>query len=226
MQNDQSDLDNSPMNSQQSGQQMPPEVQTAPYIKLLTKLGYEYQGSDEDLGGGQIGTTFQGQDGDTIYIKPDGTWVRFGPGATRSQGKSTQDLGQALVKDSLAQGDDKNHHAALRQAGYHKMHVGEDGTSYYKHPQTGKSVHVTKDGRWGSSVGTGRGAGKLRDFLGNEQMEDQDPMVMQTKLKQQQLKQQGQALKQGQGPGGRMTNGTRGGTGTRAGGRFGGRGGF
>lgn len=230
MQDDQSDMDNSPQNQQQSGPQQPPEVQTAPYIKLLTKLGYEYQGSDEDLGGGQIGSSFVGQDGDMIFIKPDGSWMRMGPGAQRTQGKSTQDLGQALVKDSLQQGDDKNHHAALRQAGYNKIHTGSDGTSYYKHPQTGKSVHVKKDGSWGSSAGTGRGAGKLRDFLGNEAQEAQDPMVMQTKLKQQQLKQQSQQMKQGQGPGGRMSNGTRGSMGTRAGGggggRFGGRGGF
>lgn len=226
MQNDQSDLDNSPQNSQQQGPQMPGEVASAPYIKMLTKLGYEYQGSDEDLGGGQIGSSFAGQEGDTIYIKPDGTWSRFGPGATRSQGKSTQDLGNNLIRDTLQQGDDTNHHHALRQSGYQKIHKDKDGNQYYKHPQTGKTVHVTKDGRWGSSVGTGRGAGKLRDFLGNEQMENEDPLVQQTKLKQQELKQKGQQLKQGQGPGGKTTNGTRGGGGTRAGARFGGRGGF
>lgn len=227
MRNDQSDLDNSPQNQQQQGQQMPPEVSSAPYIKLLTKLGYEYQGSDEDLGGGQIGSSFQGPDGDMIMVKPDGSWTRFGPGAQRSQGKSSQDLGQALVRDSLQQGDDQNHHAALRQAGYQKVHKDADGNQYYKHPQTGKTVHVKKDGSWGSSSGTGRGAGKLRDFLGNESLENQDPAIMQQKLKQQQLKQQGDQLKQGGGAGGgRTSNGTRTGNGTRAGARFGGRGGF
>src|SRR5439155_24081309 len=117
------------------------------------------------LGGQQMGSSFQGPDGDMIMVKPDGSWTRFGPGAQRSQGKSAQDLGIGLVKDSLAQGDDKNHHSALRQAGYQKIHKGEDGTTYYKHPQTGKTVHVTKDGRWCSSSGTGRGAGKLRECL-------------------------------------------------------------
>ncbi len=230
MRNDQSDLDNSPggaQNPNQQGQQMPAEVSSAPYIKLLTKLGYEYQGSDEDLGGGKIGSSFQGPDGDMIMVKPDGSWTRFGPGAQRSQGKSSQDLGHALVRDSLQQGDDQNHHAALRQAGYQKVHKDKDGNQYYKHPQTGKTVHVKKDGSWGSSAGTGRGAGKLRDFLGNESLENQDPAVMQNKLKQQQLKQQGDQLKQGGGGvGGRQTNGTRTGNGTRAGARFGGRGGF
>lgn len=211
---------------QQPQQQMPSEVSSAPYIKLLTKLGYEYQGSDEDLGGGQIGSSFQGPDGDMIMVRPDGSWSRFGPGAQRSQGKSAQDLGNALVKDHLTQGDDTSHHAALRQAGYNKIHTDKDGNSYYKHPQTGKTVTVQKDGRWGSSAGTGRGAGKLRDFLGNESLENQDPAMMQTKLKQQQLKQQGNQLRQQAGPGGRMTNGTRGNNGTRAGARFGGRGGF
>ena len=206
----------------------PPEVQAAPYIKMLTKLGYEYQGSDEDLGGGQIGTSFTGQDGDTIMIKPDGSWTRFGPGAQRSQGKSSMDLGTSLIKDSLAQGDDTNHHAALRKSGYNMIHKDAAGNKYYKHPQTGKTVTVEKSGRWASSAGSGKGAGKLGEFLGNEQMENEDPMVQQNKLKQQQLKQQGQQAKAGGGPAGRMTNGTRGGGGTRAGAgaRMGGRGGF
>jgi hypothetical protein len=214
-----------------TGAQMaPPEVQAAPYMKLLTKLGYEYQGSDEELSGGPIGTSFTGQDGDTIMIKPDGSWTRIGPGAQRSQGKSSMDLGTALVKDSLAQGDDTNHHAALRRAGYNKIHKDAQGNSYYKHPQTGKTVTVEKSGRWASSAGSGKGAGKLSEFLGNEQMENEDPMVQQNKLKQQQLKQQGVAAKAGGGPAG--PGGTRGGTGTRrpgagaAGARMGGRGGF
>lgn len=205
------------------GIQQPSEVASAPYMKLLTKLGYEYQGSDEDLGGGQIGSSFQGPDGDMIMVRPDGGWVRFGPGAQRSQGKTTQDLGNALVRDSLQQGDDQNHHAALRQSGYQRIHKDKDGNVYYKHPKTGKTVHVTKDGRWGSSAGTGRGAGKLREFLGNEAMESEDPAMLQMKLKQQQLKQGTKEQQQG---GGRLTNGTRGGNGTRAGARFGGRGGF
>lgn len=233
MQDDQSDLGTGPkppagatQDPNAMGPQMPPEVSSAPYIKMLTKLGYEYQGSDEDLGGGAIGSSFTGEDGDTIFIKPDGSWQRLGPGAQRSQGKSSMDLGTSLVKDSLAQGDDKNHHAALRKAGYNKIHKDADGNQYYKHPQTGKTVHVRKDGSWGSSAGTGRGAGKLSEFLGNEQMENEDPMVQQNKLKQQQLKQQSQQAKAGAGPGGRMSNGTRGGGGTRAGARMGGRGGF
>jgi hypothetical protein len=234
-QNDQSDLDGpqkpnlpgKPQSGLQDTQpQMPSEVQAAPYIGMLTKLGYEYQGSDEDLGGSQIGSTFMGQDGDSILIKPDGSWIRNGPGAQRSQGKSAMDLGTSLVKDSLAQGDDSNHHAALRKAGYNMIHKDAQGNKYYKHPQTGKTVTVQKNGQWGSSVGTGKGAKKLGEFLGNEQMEDQDPMVQQNKLKQQQMKQQSQQLKQGAGPGGRMTNGTRGSNGTRAGARMGGRGGF
>ena len=82
------------------GPQMPSEVASAPYIKLLTKLGYEYQGSDEELSGNQIGSSFQGPDGDMIFVKPDGTWSRFGPGSQRSSGKTTQDLGNALVRDA------------------------------------------------------------------------------------------------------------------------------
>jgi hypothetical protein len=212
------------------GPQMPPEVASAPYIKLLTKLGYEYQGGDEDMDGNSFGQSFTGSDGDSITVKPDGSWSRTGPGATRAQGKSVQDLGQALVKDTLQQGDDQNHHYALRQAGYNKVHTDAKGTSYYKHPQTGKTVHVTKDGNWGSSIGTGRGASKLRDFLGNEQLEDTDPVMQQNKLKQGQMKQQAQQQKQQQ-RFGKLTPGTRGTTGTRgpAGGGAGGgmsRGGF
>lgn len=237
-QNDQSDFQNPQSgggggansggmsNDPNAAPQMPSEVASAPYIKMLSKLGYEYQGSDEDLTGNTIGSSFTGQDGDTIMIKPDGSWTRFGPGAQRSQGKSSMDLGTHLVKGSLAEGDDTNHHAALRKAGYNKIHKDAQGNTYYKHPQTGKTVTVQKDGRWASSVGSGRGAGKLGDFLGNESLENQDPAMMQTKLKQQQLKQQSQQLKSGGGPGGRTSNGTRGGNGTRAGARFGGRGGF
>ncbi len=215
MQDDQSDFD------QQTGQStMPgatvadPSLTAAPYVRLLTKLGYEFQGHDEDLGGQKIGSSFTGQDGDTIMVKPDGSWTRFGPGAQRSQGKDVPSLGQALVKGTLAEGDDSNHHSALRQAGYQKIHKDGDGNQYYKHPQTGKTVHVTKDGRWGSSAGTGRGAGKLRDFLGNEQLEGQDPAMMQMKLKQQQLKQG--AGKPGAGA--KPQTGTRGSGGTRPGG--------
>jgi hypothetical protein len=203
--------------------QLPEEVASAPYIKLLTKLGYEYQGGDEDLEGNSFGQNFTGSDGDSITVKPDGSWVRLGPGAQRSQGKSVQDLGQALVKDTLTQGDDKSHHAALRQAGYNKVHTDEKGNSYYRHPKTGKTVHVTKDGSWGSSVGTGRGASKLRDFLGNEQLDDEDPVMQQNRLKQQQLKQQSQQQKQQQRYG-RVAPGTRGATGTRT--PIGRRGGF
>jgi hypothetical protein len=217
MQDDQSDFD------QQSGQTtMPgatvqdPSLAAAPYVRLLTKLGYEFQGHDEDQNGQKIGSSFTGQDGDTIMVKPDGSWNRFGPGAQKSQGKDVPALGQSLVKGTLAEGDDQNHHAALRQAGYNKIHKDSDGTTYYKHPQTGKSVHVTKDGKWGSSVGTGRGAGKLRDFLGNEQLESQDPAMMQTKLKQQQLKQG--AGRPGAGGGAKPQTGTRGTGGTRPGG--------
>ena len=217
-QNDQSDFQDP------NQQQMPEEVQAAPYIKLLTKLGYEYQGNDDELGGGRIGSSFMGPDGDMIFIKPNGGWVRMGPGAQRSQGADVPSLGQALVRDSLQQGDDENHHAALRQAGYNKIHTDSEGNHYYKHPQTGKTVHVTKDGRWGSSVGTGRGASKLRDFLGNESMESQDPAMMQMKMKQQQMKQQqkDQQNSRFQRPG---QTGTRG-MGTRGPAGMGGRGGF
>jgi len=213
--------------SQPQGPQMPSEVSSAPYIKLLTKLGYEYQGSDEELGGNQIGSSFQGPEGDMIFVRPDGGWMRMGPGAQRSQGKTVQDLGNALVRDSLQQGDDQNPHAALRQAGYSKIHTDSQGNSYYKHPQTGATVHVTKDGRWGHSSGTGRGANKLRDFLGNEQMNNQDPQMMKMKLQTQQMKQQQSDQRRQQRFG--NTTGTRGAGGTRggaAGGRFGGRGGF
>jgi len=219
-QNDQSDF-----NDPNQQQQLPDEVQAAPYIKLLTKLGYEYQGNDDELGGSRIGSTFTGPDGDMIFIKPNGGWMRMGPGSQRSQGADVPSLGQALVRDSLQQGDDQNHNAALRQAGYNKIHQDADGNSYYKHPQTGKTVHVRKDGSWGSSVGTGRGASKLRDFLGNESLESQDPQMQQMKLKQQQMKQQqkDQQNSRFQRPG---QSGTRGGTGTRGPSGFGGRGGF
>ena len=213
---------------QQSGPQMPSEVASAPYIKLLTKLGYEYQGSDEELGGNQIGSSFVGPDGDMIFVRPDGGWMRMGPGAQRSQGKTVQDLGNNLVRDSLQQGDDNNPHAALRQAGYSKIHTDREGNSYYKHPKSGATMHVTKDGRWGHSSASGRGANKMRDFLGNEQMNNEDPQMMQMKLKTQQMKQQQTDLRNQQKyqnvrPGTRGAGGTRGGA---AGGRFGGRGGF
>ena len=212
MQDDQSDFDQ----QQQDPQQTDPDLKATPYVRLLVKLGYEFQGHDQDLGGGKIGSSFQGPDGDMILVKPDGSWARFGPGAQRSQGPDVNSLGQQLVRGALQEGDDTNHHAALRQAGYQKIHTGSDGTSYYKHPQTGKTVHVTKDGNWGSSAGTGRGAGKLREFLGNEQLEGQDPAMMQVQLKKQQMKQQ---AGQGPGAGARPRVGTRGAGSTR-GGRF------
>lgn len=223
VQDGQSDMGGNPMDNQQPT--MSSEVASAPYIKLLSKLGYEYQGSDEELGGNQIGSSFTGPDGDMIFVRPDGGWMRMGPGNQRTQGKSVQDLGTALVRDSLQQGDDTNHHAALRQAGYNKIHTDGEGNSYYKHAQTGATVHVTKDGRWGHSSGTGKGAGKLRDFLGNEKMNNEDPQMQQMKLKTQQMKQQESQLRDQKRFGG---NGTRGGGGTRggAGGRLGGRGGF
>ena len=207
--------------------QMPSEVASAPYIKLLTKLGYEYQGSDEELGGNQIGSSFSGPDGDSIFVRPDGGWMRQGPGNQRTQGKSVQDLGNNLVRDSLQQGDDTNHHAALRQAGYNKIHTDQEGNSYYKHAKSGATVHVRKDGNWGSSTGTGRGAGKLRDFLGNEQANNEDPQMQQMKLKSQQMRMDQKNMRQQQRFGNQ--SGTRGGGGTRggaAGGRMGGRGGF
>jgi hypothetical protein len=219
-QDDQSDF--------QDQQQQNPELTNAPYVKLLTKLGYEYQGEDQDVNGMPIGHSFNGPDGDMIMVKPDGSWNRFGPGAQKSQGKDVPSLGQNLVRDSLQQGDDQNHHAALRQAGYAKVHKDDQGNTYYKHPQTGKAVTVRKDGSWGSSVGTGRGAGKLRDFLGNEQMEGQDPNMMKMKMQQQQLKQmqqQGQQQGLGKPPGTRGASGTRGGMQPRKPG-LGGRGGF
>lgn len=221
-QNDQSDMGQD--QQQQQGPQMPSEVASAPYIKLLTKLGYEYQGSDEELGGNQIGSSFTGPDGDMIFVRPDGGWMRMGPGAQRTQGKTVQDLGNALVRDSLQQGDDQNTHAALRQSGYNKIHTDADGNSYYKHPQTGATMHVRKDGSWGHSSGTGKGANKMRDFLGNESMNNQDPQMMQMKLKTQQMKQQQDEQRKTQrfGPSGTRGGGTRG----PAGSRFGGRGGF
>src|SRR5580693_9347825 len=76
-QDDTSDFD------QQTGQQtMPgatiqdPTLTAAPYVKLLTKLGYEFQGHDQDLNGQKIGSSFTGPDGDTIMVKPDGSWTR------------------------------------------------------------------------------------------------------------------------------------------------------
>lgn len=208
---------------QQTGQQtMPgatiqdPTLTAAPYVKLLTKLGYEFQGHDSDLNGQKIGSSFTGQDGDTIMVKPDGSWTRFGPGAMRSQGKDVPSLGQQLVKGTLAEGDDANHHAALRQAGYQKIHKDGDGNQYYKHPQTGKSVHVRKDGSWGSSAGTGRGATSMRDFLGNEQLEGQDPAMMKLKMDQKNAKMGNAGGKAGgAGAGGAGPRGTRGAMGTR-----------
>jgi hypothetical protein len=182
--------------NQQQQPQQDSDMMAAPYVKLLTKLGYEFQGADEDVNGQPIGQSFQGQDGDMILVKQDGSWVRFGPGAQRNQGPDVKSLGNDLVSNSLQQGDDKNHHSALRQAGYQKIHKDDQGNTYYKHPQSGKSVTVKKDGSWGSSQGTGRGAGKLRDFLGNEQMEQQDPQMQKMKLQQQQMKQQGQQQQQ------------------------------
>ena len=214
MKDDQQDFDQ----QQQDPQQTDPDLKAAPYVKLLVKLGYEFQGHDEDLGGGKIGSSFQGPDGDMIMVKPDGSWTRFGPGSQRSQGPDANSLGQNLVRSSMQEGDDQNHHAALRQSGYNKVHTDpKDGTSYYKHPQTGKTVHVTKDGRWGSSAGTGRGAGKLREFLGNESMEQQDPQMQQMKLKNQQMKQQGDLQKKQQRFGNMNRPGTRSGNGTRGG---------
>lgn len=222
LQNDTSDF-NDP-NSQQQQPQQPPEVQAAPYIKLLTKLGYEYMGGDEDMDGMKIGSSFQGQDGDMILVKQDGSWMRMGPGQQRSQGKDVPSLGQALMKDSLQQGDDTNHNSALRQAGYVKIHGDQKGNSYYKHPQTGKTVTVGKDGRWGSSVGSGRGASKLRDFLGNESLADQDPAMAKLKMQTQEMKLKSKQQQQQGRPG---QSGTRGSMGTRTGpSGMGGRGGF
>jgi len=209
MRDDQEDF----QQEQQNSQQTDPDLKAAPYVRLLVKLGYEFQGHDQDLGGGKIGSTFQGPDGDMIMVKPDGSWVRFGPGSQRSQGPDVNSLGQQLVRGALQEGDDTNHHAALRQAGYSKIHTDAGGNTYYKHPQTGKTVHVGKDGQWGSSVGTGKGAGKLREFLGNEALDAQDPAMMQINLKKQQMKQQA-------GQGGdsmRMRSGTRGQGSTRGG---------
>lgn len=211
------------------GPQMPSEVASAPYIKLLTKLGYEYQGSDEELSGNQIGSSFQGPDGDMVFVKPDGSWSRFGPGNQRSQGKTTQDLGNALVRDALQQGDDQNPHAALRQAGYNKIHTDQDGNSYYKHPQTGATMTVQKNGQWGHSSGTGRGAGKMRDFLGNEKMNNEDPNMQKMKLQSQQMSLQQKEQRKQQRFSNMSPGGTRGATGTRGpagAGRMGGRGGF
>lgn len=215
---------NSPEPQMPGSQVQDPALASAPYVRLLTKLGYEFQGHDEDVNGNKIGSSFTGQDGDTIMVKPDQSWTRFGPGAARSQGKDVPSLGQSLVKGTLAEGDDQNHHSALRQAGYQKIHKDEQGNTYYKHPQSGKSVTVRKDGSWGSSVGTGRGAGKLREFLGNEQLDSQDPQVMKTKLQQQQIKQQAGpgGRQQGPGAGARPQTGTRGVGGTRPGGGMGG----
>lgn len=211
----------------QDPQQTDPTLKAAPYVKLLTKLGYEFQGHDEDLGGGKIGSSFQGPDGDMIMVKPDGSWTRFGPGSQRSQGADANALGQQLVRGAMQEGDDTNHHAALRQSGYNKVHTDQSGTSYYKHPQTGSTVHVTKDGRWGHSSGTGRGAGKLREFLGNESVEQQDPQMQQMKLKSQQMKQQGDMMKKQQKFSNAGPRGTRGNMGTRGGGGgMGGGGGF
>jgi hypothetical protein len=206
-QNDQSDFEDQ--------QQQDPVLKAAPYVKLLSKLGYEFQNHDEDAQGGMIGSSFQGPDGDMILVKQDGSWSRFGPGAQRSQGADPMALGSHLVKQSFNEGDDNNHHHALRTAGYQKIHSDDQGNSYYKHPQHGKSVTVGKDGRWGSSAGTGRGAGKLREFLGNEKMDNEDPQMQQMKLKQQQMKQQSQQQRQGAGP---QKPGTRGSQGTRGGG--------
>lgn len=203
-------MQQSEMNPNQS-QQSNPDLAAAPYVTLLTKLGYEYQGQDEDVNGNPIGNSFQGQDGDMILAKPDGSWVRFGPGAQRAQGPDIATMGQNLVRNAIQQGDDQNPNSALRQAGYQKIHQDPMGNSYYKHPQTGKTVTVQKDGKWGSSVGTGRGAHKLRDFLGNEQMQDQDPQMQKMKLQQQQMKQQGMQQQGGM----KQPGGTRGSTGTR-----------
>lgn len=189
-----------------------PDLMAAPYVKLLTKLGYEFQGVDQDEAGAPIGQSFQGPDGDMILVKQDGSWVRFGPGAQRAQGPDVVSMGHNLVKNALQQGDDEDHHTALRQSGYQKIHQDDQGNAYYKHPQHGKSVTVRKDGKWGSSVGTGRGAGKLREFLGNEQMESEDPQMQKMKLQRDQMKQQQQMQQQGMG---KPKVGTRGGTGTR-----------
>lgn len=226
-QNDQSDFqdDSNPQNQQP---QQAPELTAAPYVKLLTKLGYEYQGTDQEMGGMPIGHTFAGPDGDMIMVKPDGSWKRFGPGAQQSQGADVQSLGQGLVRDSLQQGDDTNTHSALRQAGYSKIHQDQQGNAYYKHPQTGKSVTVNKSGQWQSSVGSGKGGNKLRDFLGNEQMEQQDPQMQKMKMQQQQMKQQQAGMQQqrlGKNPGTRGQGSTRGGMQPRSSG-LGGRGQF
>lgn len=204
--NDQDGMDQDPQNMQD------PDLTAAPYVKLLAKLGYEFQGADDDVNGQPIGQSFMGQDGDMILVKTDGSWVRLGPGQQRAQGPDVNSLGQNLVRNALQQGDDTNSHSALRQSGYVKIHQDQQGNTYYKHPQTGKTVTVGKDGRWGSSVGTGRGANKLRDFLGNEQMENEDPQMQQIKLKRQQMKQQAQ---QGTQQVGMTKNGTRGMGGTR-----------
>jgi hypothetical protein len=232
-QNDQSDFQDQANPTAQQPQQAP-ELTAAPYVKLLTKLGYEYQGTDQELGGMPIGHTFVGQDGDMIMVKPDGSWKRFGPGAQQSQGPDVQSLGQGLVRDSLQQGDDQNPHSALRQAGYSKIHQDQQGNTYYKHPQSGNSVTVNKAGNWQSSVGSGKGANKLRDFLGNEQMQQQDPNIQKAKMQQQQMKQKQQMSQQqglGKPPGTRGQGSTRGGQQGGCGmqprpGGLGGRGGF
>lgn len=211
MQQDDTDQQQDPQNMQD------PDLQAAPYVKLLGKLGYEFQGADEDVNGAPIGQSFQGPDGDSIIVKTDGSWIRFGPGSQRSQGPDVNSLGQNLVRGALAQGDDTNHNAALRQAGYSKIHKDAQGNTYYKHPQSGRTVTVGKDGRWGSSAGTGRGATKLQGFLGNESMQDQDPQMQKMKMQQQQMKMQQQQQKQVGGP---ARSGTRGAPGTRPAGRF------
>jgi hypothetical protein len=216
-QNDQSDFDDS-ANPQAQQPQQAPELTAAPYVKLLTKLGYEYQGTDQELGGMPIGHTFAGPDGDMIMVKPDGSWKRFGPGAQSSSGADVQSLGQGLVRDSLQQGDDQNPHSALRQAGYSKIHQDQQGNTYYKHPQSGNSVTVNKAGNWQSSSGSGRGANKLRDFLGNEQENAQDPNMQKAKQQRDQQKMKQQQQQQQGGMGG---PGTRGQGSTRMGGRGG-----
>lgn len=172
MQQDNTDMDD--------GQQQPmPNVQPtgnlqlAPYVKMLSKLGYEFKGDDEDVSGSPIGSTFQGPDGDMIIVNPDGSWQCFMQSGQKASGPDAKSLGQRLMQTTLSQSDDTNHNQALRHAGYRKFHTDSQGNNYYKHPQTGKTVTVTKDGRWNSSVGSGRGAGKLGDFLGNEQLQDQ-----------------------------------------------------
>ncbi len=217
-QQDNTDMDNQNQAAQQPGgggmgQPTPrdPSLTAAPYVKLLTKLGYEFQGHDEDNMGMPIGNTFQGPDGDMVYAKPDGSWIRFGPGANRSQGPDVNSLGQNLVRGALQQGDDQNTHGALRQAGYSKVHSDPDGNQYYKHPQSGNMVTVHKDGNWRSSVGSGRGSGKLQEFLGNEQFDAEDPNMQKMKMQKDQMKQQ----RQQQQGGGMGKPGTRGMGGTR-----------